>query len=321
MGQFALLARSPIGIFVFSEEGELIYFRLASRNPTNAFEEFSKFKETEVRSVVKKDLVESDTGYAFLRKNFRDYAKSLGFAESDEEVNKFLSEFSCQLSKKRLQGVIGKDRLVIQAANALNDITKTSNLFQERLYEWFSLHYPEIDAKNLVENIINYGRRDNFPGFRGSSGVDIAEKDEEVLVEFAASIQSMLEQKERLEKYVKDAMKEIAPNVSSIVDPLLAAKLIALAGSLEKLARMPASTIQLLGSEKALFRHLHKKGKPPKHGILFTSSIIKNAGPDKKGKAARILASKLMMAARIDFYSGRIEERLRKDLEEELKSL
>jgi len=110
------------------------------------------------------------------------------------------------------------------------------------------------------------GHRENVSGFKSSVGVDIGEADEKALREFAYTIQNLNREKAEMEKYVASAMKEVARNFSSLIDPLLGARLMALAGSLEKLSRMPASTIQLLGAEKALFRHLHEKGKSPKYG-------------------------------------------------------
>src|SRR3989338_6758586 len=139
--------------------------------------------------------------------------------------------------------------------------------------------------------------------------------------EFAILVRSMHEEKNRLESYIKESMSEIMPNFSSLIEPLLAAKLLSLVGSLEKLARMPASTIQLLGSEKALFRHLKNQGKSPKYGILFLDRRIQSAPKEKKGKVARIIASKLMLAARIDYYSKRPEARLKEEMEKELKNV
>jgi len=320
MGQFGLLARSPIGIFVFDND-ELLYYRLFSKNPEKALEEFVSLHENEIKAVLRKDVIESPTAYALLRKHLREYAKSLGFAESDAELNSFLSRFAYLLSKRKLATAISRDRLLIQSSNAAEDVSRAMNLFLERLYEWFSLHYPEVKNKDLAERVMTNRRRENFPGFSSSVGVDITKADEEMLVEFATVIQNLAEEKERMENYVKSFAKEIAPNISSLVDPMLAAKLIAHAGSLEKLARMPASTLQLIGAEKALFRHLKKKGKSPKYGIIFNTPYIQNALPEKKGKAARILASKLMQAARIDYYSGRVEEKLKKELDEEMKRI
>ncbi len=322
MGQLAYFVKSPIGIFVFSEGNELLYFKLFSKSPIKAVEEFTKASAGDVKELSKHQLTEDLDGDRLLRKKFREYAISLGFAESDEELNKFLSEFGILLSKKSLTGAVSRDQLLIQAANASEDMAKVINLFEERIYEWFSLHYPEIRSpKDLVDSIISYGRRESFPGFRESTGIDINEKDEEVLIGFAALIQNLREEKEVLDDYVKESVKTVAPNLSSIVGPVLTSRLMSLAGSMEKLARMPASTIQLLGAEKALFRHLHKKGKSPKYGIIYTSSFIQNAKFKEKGKVARILSAHLMKAARIDFYSGRYEPKIKEDLNREISKV
>ncbi len=322
MGQLAYFARSPVGIFVFSHKGDLLYYKLFAHNPEKAVEEFLASNEKHVKQHVDAELVESPDGYRILRKNIRDYAKSLGFKENDKELNEFLSSFAMLLSRKRLVGAIGRDKLLVQVVNAYDDLHKITNMFEERIYEWFSLHYPEVgNAKGILEKIVSYGRRENFPHFKSSVGVDLSEEDEKTIVEFASTIQKLIKEKGMLEEYVTGLVKEITPNLSSLVSEILAARLISQAGSLERIAKMPASTIQLMGAEKALFRHLNKRGRSPKYGIIYMSPYIQNASPDKKGKAARILASKLMQAARIDFYSGRFEPRLRQELEEEMKKL
>lgn len=316
----ALIARSPIGLFAFAENGELIYYKLWDKGV--ALDKFMA-KELDadfISNLSGYDIAESDSAYQLLRKNFREYAKSLGFASNDAELNEFLSSFSIALSKRSLAGAIGRDRLVVQSVRSLDDLTRAVNVFLERLYEWYSLHYPEMKNINVKETVIKYGRRENIPAFKNSTGIDLDEEDEKAVVEFAKIIDDLEREKKTLEKYITLAMKETAPNFSSLIDPLLAARLMAVAGSLEKLARMPASTIQLLGAERALFRHLHKKGKSPKYGIIYNSPLIQNAPNENKGKVARILSSKLMLAARIDYYSGRDDsERLKTELYEEIK--
>ena len=116
-------------------------------------------------------------------------------------------------------------------------------------------------------------------------------------------------------------MKEIAPNISTIIDPILGARIISSAGSLEKLSRLASSSIQLLGAEKALFRHLRKKTKPPKYGLLYLDHRVQNAPKEKRGRIARLIASKLSIAARIDFYSKQLNPRLKKELKDELKKV
>lgn len=305
----SLSAKSPIGVFEFSENGKLLHYKLFSRDPQKALAEF----ESDPAKLDKKAC-------GFLRKNIREYANSLGHFNG-EEFNSFVCEFAALLSKKSMK--IERDKLLIQANNALADVGRALSLCEERIGEWFGLHYPELKSSkmDIVDRIIKYGSRINFPDFRESSGTELTEDDEKAVTEFAILIRSMHEEKNRLESYIKESMDEIAPNFSSLIEPLLAAKLLSLSGSLEKLARMPASTIQLLGSEKALFRHLKKQGKSPKYGILFIDRRIQSAPKEKKGKVARIIASKLMLAARIDYYSKRLEARLKEEMEKELKNV
>lgn len=318
----ALMAKSPIGMFAFSENGQLLYYKLWQKG--NAIDNFlSRQIDNDFTSNLSGyQIVENDSAYSMLRKNIREYANSLGFVKNDTELNEFLSSFSVALSKRRLQGFIGRDRLIVQAVRTLDDLTRSINVFMERLYEWYSLHYPEMKNVNIVDLIAKHGRRDNVPGFRASVGVDLEEDDEKALKDYAETIRSLEKQKKDLEKYVTTAVTSVAPNFSSLIDAVLAARLLAAAGSLEKLARMPASTIQLLGAEKALFRHLKQKGKSPKYGLIYNSQLIQNASNEHKGKVARILSSKLMLAARIDYFSGRNEsQKMKKEMMDDIEKV
>lgn len=314
----ALLAKHPIGIFAFDESGKLVYHRLFSRNPSEALEEYLK-PLPELRGY---EAEESIAAQKILRKTIRYHAKTLS-GMNDIDFNRFLSEFGILISRKNMRGSVGRDRLVIQASKAAEDIEKTMNTYMERLGEWYRLHYPELrlSHKELVNKIIEHGKRENFPDFIESVGVHLSDEDENILKEYASLIKEKHDKKIKIEEYVRNTMKVIAPNTSSLIDPILGAKLMSMAGSLEKLARMPTSSIQLLGAEKALFRHIKKQGKSPKYGLIFQDQRIQAALPEQRGKVARLIASKLMQAARIDFYSGRHEPGLKKGLEEEIKSI
>lgn len=317
----AFIVKSPIGYFAFSEHGELLYYQLFKRNPVEVAEKLREKIPADFFSQKDYEIVENREAQNIMRKRLREYALSLGFAESNMELNKFLSDLGIVISKNRRKSSISRDKLIIQASNALEDLIKIQNLLLERLREWYGLHYPELKQKDIAEMVARYGRRENFPNFQESTGIDLAEKDEEILKEYAKAVSVVIEQRKSLERYVKSAMREIAPNFSSLLEPLLAARLLALAGSLEKLSKMSASTVQLLGAEKALFRHLRGKGRAPKFGIIYLSDYIQNSSEEKRGKVARILASKLMLAARIDFYSGREDQKLKRYLEDEIDKL
>jgi nucleolar protein 56 len=312
----------PIGIFAVSEK-ELIYYELFEKKAENAVKSFCQdVPDNFVKHLNGYQISQNHESEKFIRERIRQYAISLGFVSNDIEFNKFITKFAFLLSKESLKGSIGRDKLIIQASNALEDLNTIINVLTERLYEWYSLHYPEIKyKKGFDKDILNFGSREKFPDFEKSVGVDINEEDENAFISYSKIIKNLTEEKNKLEKYVKSSVKSIAPNFSSLIDPLLATKFLCLAGSLEKLARMPASTIQLLGAEKALFRHLHKKGKSPKYGIIYNSSYVQSAPDALKGKISRIVASKLMLACRVDFYSGRYEPKLKKDLEDEINSV
>lgn len=307
------IAKCPLGLFSFDEAGKLTYYKLFDKDPRKALEQFNSSNE----EFEKEALGEySDLGLRFLREQFR-YLSALMF-ESKKELNEFLSIFYTSLSKQRLRGSVQRDKILIQAFNALDDINRATNVFTERITELFTLHYPEASRKNIIKDILLYGNRENFPSFTSSTGVEITELDKEAIINFAKSIDELEKEKKSLERYVRNTAKELMPNTASIMDELLAVRLLARAGSMEKMARMSSSTVQLLGAEKALFRHLKKQGKSPKFGLIFMDSRIQNA--KDKGKVARILSSTIMKTIRIDFYAGRDESReINKQLNDELR--
>ncbi|MBI5061394.1 MAG: rRNA biogenesis protein [Candidatus Aenigmarchaeota archaeon] len=318
----AFLSKSPIGIFALTAEGDIIFYRLFDKNPGKALLQFREDIPASFLAELKG--YERADGSRVMRKKIRSFATDLGFAKSSKDFTAFLSEFAALLSKEKMKTAASRDRLIIQASNALEDLMKIQNLLLERIREWYGLHYPELklSGKELADKIAKYGSRESFPDFSDSSGVPLGDDDENILKSYAETVLHVASQRRELEQYVKSAMHDISPNFSAIVDELLAARLLASAGSLEKMARMSASTIQLMGAEKALFRHLRGGGKSPKFGMIFLSSYVQNASEEQRGKVARVLASKIMQAVRIDFYSGRDEsQRLKQELAEEIKGV
>lgn len=315
----AFLARTPIGVFAFSEDGQLISY-CAAASVEEGMEFVKKTRNPISDSLSGYELVENESAYRIARREFRRLALETKF-KNEKDLVSFLNEFGIKYSMSLLSTAVTRDKVLIQAANALDDLTRTTNIFAERLWEWFSLHYPEANRRDIVENVARFGNRKKFPNFNESLGIELKESDERMLQGYAIMAKNTLEEKKKLEKYIAETAREIMPNFSGLVDPLLAARFLSLSGSLEKLARMPASTIQLLGAEKALFRHLKQQGKSPKFGVIFQDGRIQSAPEGKRGKIARIISSKLMQAARIDFYSGRAEPRLKSDLEKELRAL
>ena len=274
-------------------------------------------------------------------------AVDTGFAESEEEFARWLFEAELEYTRRKLKGAAEKrDLLAAQAIRAIDDIDKTVNLFVARLREWYSLHFPELndlvrEHEDYVKIVAELGHRNNITkkalvdlGFseakaekianaaKTSIGADLSEFDINAVQTLARIALEMYRLRRSLTEYIDQVMKEVAPNITALVGPLLGARLISLAGGLEKLARMPASTIQVLGAEKALFRALRTGGKPPKHGIIFQYPHIHRSPKWQRGKIARALAAKLAIAAKVDAFTGRfIGDKLKEELERRIEEI
>jgi len=344
------IIQSLLGVFALDEKGELldhipypknidkIVEKMSDQNLTKEENELlKKLKKkgyNEFISSKKTDEYEfelDNPGEKSFREKFRQIAKKLGF--SDVELNQFLTNIGIELTKRRTKETVKKDKVIIQAVDAIDEIDKSLNIFIARLREWYGLHFPEMDRliekhEKFAKIVSEYGLRNKIKEKElselkeTSMGIDLSEKDETILKEYATKIKELYKVREHIEKYVDHVMKEVAPNLRELAGPLLAARLIALTGGLDKLAKKPSSTIQLLGAEKALFRYLRGRGRSPKYGLLFTHPSIQNAPANKRGKLARVLASKLSIAVKIDYYGKRDRSKeLRKDLDERIKKI
>jgi len=138
--------------------------------------------------------------------------------------------------------------------------------------------------------------------------------------DLAASVKELFALRDKLESYLTGIMTELCPNVLALTGATIGARLLAQAGSLKRLMELPSSTVQLLGAEKALFRHLkNRKNLPPKYGILHEHPLVAKVNKSSRGKAARVLADKISLAARVDFFKGSfVGDRLRKDVEKRI---
>jgi nucleolar protein 56 len=150
-------------------------------------------------------------------------------------------------------------------------------------------------------------------------GADLGEEDVAPFMEMASEIKDLYLLKEGEELYLEAKMKALCPNIAAVAGNLIGAKLIAYAGSLKRLAELPSSTIQLLGAEKALFRHITRKSLPPKYGVIHEHPLIGKARKQDHGKVARLIADKISLAARVDYFHGEyMGEKLREDIEKRL---
>ncbi len=302
----------------------------------------------DVSTKIKEVKVEVSPGHAVFREardKLPSYFEKVGV--KPEELREFLYNVSLALTRRKVRKAAEKrDLFIAQAISAIDDINKTINLFASRLREWYSLHFPELDDlvddhRDYVRIVSEIGPRENFSreslskiGFKDreiskildaaktSMGADFGDFDFEAIRALADVTLKLYEVRRQLEKYIDEAMKEVAPNIRGLVGPLLGARLIALAGGLNKLAMLPASTIQVLGAEKALFRALRTGGKPPKHGVIFQYPAIHRSPRWQRGKIARALAAKLAIAARIDAFTGEYKaDMLKEELENRIKEI
>lgn len=346
----AYILQSLFGVFAVDEKGNLIDGILYPKDAVKIVEKLSSSTLTkEEKKLIEKlkrkgyktfisskedpayKFEHNDFGEKSFRQQLRQIAKKHGF--SDVELNQLFTVIGIELTRKRTKETVKKDKIIIQAINSIDELDKSLNIFIARLREWYGLHFPEMNRiiekhEKFTKIVSEYGLREKIQEKRlselkdNSMGIDLSEEDEKILKEYATRIKEIYKLREKIEKYIDHVMKKIAPNLRELAGPLIAARLIALTGGLDKLAKKPSSTIQLLGAEKALFRFLSGRGRSPKYGLLFTHPLIQNASNGKKGKIARVLASKLSIAVKIDYFSKEDKSKgLKKDLDEKIKKI
>ncbi|OAF71827.1 Nucleolar protein 56 [Intoshia linei] len=243
------------------------------------------------------------------------------------------------------------DNMIIQSIAILDQLEKDVNTFSMRLREWYSYHFPELykfvtdnelyakctkiiqnkedftDEKiELLKSILEEGIVESIvKAAKFSTGMEISDFDLINISIFSKKIVSLSKYKTSLKCYLSKKMNTIAPNLSTLIGDQVGARLISHAGSLSSLAKYPASTVQILGAEKALFRALKKKGNTPKYGLIFHSQFIGRAKPKHKGRISRLLANKCSIASRIDCYSDNLNNiigtHLKQQVEDKLKHL
>ncbi len=232
--------------------------------------------------------------------------------------------------REKVKASTTPDEQVVQAIRAIDDLTKIINLMSERLHEWHELNFPEltrlVKESQYIELIAEHGDRINIlasgkVSINDSLGADISETDAEAMKLLASNLIITIQRRDEMEKYIIARMDEIAKNTAYLAGPLVGARLISLTGGLDGLSELPSSTIQLLGAEKALFKHLKDNAKPPKHGVIFQHPIIHRAPLWQRGKIARAFAGKISIAVRMDRYGSdfigpELEEQLNKRVEE-----
>ncbi len=261
--------------------------------------------------------------------------------DTTKDIDSFRREVGLALARFTVsEASEEKDLSLKHAIDGVEEVDKSINVIAMRLREWYSLHFPmlsdiiedheqfasvvnvcgdrkNITKDNLAKTMVPQTIQERILDSSDTLGATMSSPDLEIIQSLSTSVLNLYKQRRALEEYVSGVMKKIAPNVTSLVGPLVGARLISLAGSLKELARKPSSTLQILGAEKALFRSLKTGADPPKHGVIYQVSEIHSAPYWQRGKIARALSGKLSIAARIDAYA---ETLVITDLKEQFES-
>ncbi len=297
-----MLITKWFGTFLWSE-GEIIEYKLFPKDAEKIAEHLNRIengelleeerslaKEIENFSVIEKRLVQ--LGGELIE----GYSPEINPDEFDFP-RELLHDAMLILAKEKVKRAITPDDHIIQAINAVDEIIHTSNILSERLNEWYGLHFPDFNEDVSEEDMTSLV----------ISAMEAEEatppEDKKAIIDLAVTIQKLQSTRKVLEEGINRQMESHAKNVSYLIGPLIGARLLAKAGSLERLSYLPSGTIQLLGAEKALFRHLKEGANPPKHGVIFQHPLVHKAPYWQRGRIARTFASKVAIAAKMDHNS------------------
>ncbi|KAF9816363.1 hypothetical protein IEO21_04116 [Rhodonia placenta] len=303
-----------------------------------------------IKSALSIDCDTSDVSKDIIR-GIRQHAPKLLKGLQGDDLMKAQLGLGHSYSRAKLKFNVNRiDNMIIQAIALLDQLDKDVNLFSMRIREWYGYHFPEL--VKIVPDNYQYAQVAQFLGAKeslteeklpdlaalldddmtraqnvldaakGSMGSTLAEIDMLNINAFAARVVSIADYRKSLMSYLAEKMNVVAPSLTALLGERIGARLISHAGSLTNLSKYPASTVQILGAEKALFRALKTKGNTPKYGLIYHSTFIGRAGPKFKGRISRFLANKCSIASRIDCYSDKpsplFGEALRQQVEERL---
>ena len=250
-------------------------------------------------------------GGEYLRNNYEE------FGLDKEEITDIYQRLAIYKIKKESAS---EDKHLIQAINSIDEIDETISKLIERIREWYALYFPEMDviknnetyikliSQNKTKENIMEAKPDAFPSNVLDLEDDINPKDLEIMNKYAKSIYELQKTRKEIEQYIDAKMEDIAPNLRLLVGSSLGAKLISHAGGLKRLATYPSSTVQIMGAEKALFRHLKSGDRPPKYGLIYQHPQVRGAKWWNRGKIARMLAGKISLAVRRDVFTKTFDE-------------
>ncbi len=234
-------------------------------------------------------------------------AVDTGYVDSKPEYYDRLHDLSIEATRREInERERADDQQLKHAVRAMDDCERVANELAERVAEWAG------SRRDDAETGITYARALAEEGEREDTSEDTQ------LISLACRVRDLDNEAASFRSHIERTAPEVAPNLSALAGPVLAARLIALAGGLKELARKPAGTVQVLGAEEALFSHLRGHAPSPKYGVIFIHEAIQGTAPEHRGSAARALAGKLAIAARVDHYSGERKPELDAELHERI---
>ncbi|HII16480.1 TPA: NOP58 family protein [Candidatus Woesearchaeota archaeon] len=294
------LFRNILGVFIYNEHfreiGRLMFNN--DENDSNA-EAFEKRAKERYRNIIEPQGKE-------LTKILEQFTNKQSYAEFRNR--------NITITKLAIKTAITDDLHIIRAVHAISEIDKAANILIKSLREWYAYGMPELEAatadhQHLLEKMAGFPEAELLKGLaitkERSMGQKLGEEEKKHILSFAKKIQAIYAERRELEIYIEKKMQAACPNISAVAGAAIGAKLLAIAGSLKQLMEFPASTVQLLGAEEALFRHLKKGSRCPKYGILHEHPFISQSKKEMHGKVARALADKISLASRIDYFRGK----------------
>ena len=340
------------GFLAFNSDNELISEKLFPENEIIQIQRLAEINDKKIveeeSEIIKEVLKDYDEVIIESNKRLSDYNNDKITIQTPNQAGEYLrsnydkfnlnSEDMTEIYQNLAIYKIKKesateDKHLIQAINSIDEIDETISKLIERIREWYALYFPEMDviknnetyirliSQNKSKEEILKEKPDAFPNNMIDLEDDINIEDLEIMNNYANSIYGLQKSRKNIEEYIDKKMESIAPNLRQLVGPTLGAKLISHAGGIKRLAMYPSSTVQIMGAEKALFRHLKSGDRPPKYGLIYQHPQVRGASWWNRGKIARMLAGKISLAVRRDVFTKTLDENVSEEFKEKVEEI
>jgi nucleolar protein 56 len=226
--------------------------------------------------------------------DIRTLAKEWGFVDSDEEYDSLFREVNIEYAAHQAAAAVTDEHIIFWYIETMDELDRINNVLSERLKDFYNLNVPDAQLPGSCVENINH---------------------------MASGITGLQHIRAQFSRYIETYMIENFPNLVRIAGAGIGARLLRIAGGVMRLSSMPSGTIQVLGAHNALFKHLKGSAPSPKHGVIFQHPLIRESPWWLRGRIARLLASRISMAVRIDYYSGDYRQEIHDDLNRRVKIL